>query len=130
MSEDRMLPPDVAARYQKRLAEIRLSMPHWGGGNHRTTPEAEQKLEESIGATVARSMAKVSSNGAVVTVPAPARCEVCGAVAQPSASGKRDEIVHDMAKHPRGEIPASQLDIKPMQRTSRERHDWQERASG
>jgi hypothetical protein len=118
VSEERKLPPDVAAAYQRKLAELRLTAPHWGGG---TQPDAvqrtarEQELDANIGSVVARVMANVpQSLVAAASVPV---CELCGVAATPSASGKRLEIVHDLAKHPFGEIPASQLEIKPMRRS-------------
>jgi hypothetical protein len=65
MTDEKKLPPDVAERYRRRLAEIRLTMPHWGGGSHRATPEAEAKLESNIGESITRIMARLplTANG-------------------------------------------------------------------
>jgi hypothetical protein len=113
MSEERLLPPDVAERYRHRLAEIRLTMPHWGGGMHRTTPEVEQALDANIGTTVERVMANVSTQ--TNAAPQVERCAICGAMEQ--LVGKRYVITHDFAKHPQGEVATKQLDVRPMPRT-------------
>ena len=125
MSDERMLPPDLAAKYRARLAEIRATMPHWGGGTNRPTAEAEAKLTANLGETLGKIMAGVSKADATTMV-TPMRCHLCGAVER--REGKRTVIEHDFSKHPQGEVPASQLDIKPVKRTRE--HDDDDRIFG
>jgi|SRR3954454_13681201 hypothetical protein len=107
MSEERLLSPDVAEKDRTRLAEIRATLPHWGGGTHRRSPEAEATLTANLGETLGKIMAGISARRV--------RCHVCGALER--REGKRTVIEHDFAKHPQGEIPASQLDVKPVHRS-------------
>jgi hypothetical protein len=121
MSDEKQLPPDVAERYRRRLAEIRATMPHWGGGTHRPTPEPEARLEANIEESITRIMANTRDPNALAAEKRQV-CPICGATEE--LVGKRYVMTHDFARHPRGEVPAKQVEVVPM-RHARESEDDQ-----